>query len=324
MAPSYTGRDGTHDEASHLKVAWSALPFSTIASAHDRSGGMGEVYLARTFVLGVRRVKFAGGAKADLTAGHGSSRSACRLLAAFAEHRGHLRHRGGSRLRLHREEYVEGSCCRPRRQGPLPIRDVVEIGLRCRKRWTRRTARQSSIATSRAPTDAHGARPRQGPRLRAREGPGRTARATRDDEGADDDSRHGGGHGVVHGAGTGAGARHRSPRGSLFARHRAVRAGYGTNAVRRIDANRDHRSDPARHPAPPVARGRFDPAVVRPRRRALAGEVSELPLSIGARDAGGPEGGSRSSWTSRFVRTSSMRSAVTPPRVAPVESSWPS
>ena len=71
--------------------------------------------------------------------------------------------------------------------------------------------------------------------------------ASRDvDAGADDDGGHGRRHGVVHGARAGARPARRSSRRSVLARRRAVRAADRPDAVRRDDADRDHRSHPAR------------------------------------------------------------------------------
>ena len=140
--------------------------------------------------------------------------------------------------------------------------------------------------------DPHRARSGEGPRLRPgkiRRRPGRRRR----DAPADDDGRHRGRYGFVHGARTGARQDGRRARRPVFPRRRALRAADRPCTVCRHDADRDHRPHPARGRAAGVAIRQRRADIARCDRRPRAREGAGIPLPVGARYLQRPESGRR-------------------------------
>ena len=167
-------------------------------------------------------------------------------------------------------EYVDGELLSSRvAKGPLPVREVVEIGLQVADALDEAHARG---IVHRDIKSANLMRTERGLVKVLDFGLAKFLSgtpATDVDAGADDDGGDGRGDGVLHGARAGAGQAGRSSRRSVLARRRAVRAGHRADAVRGHVADRDHRPHPARDAAAAVAlrrrrsRPAFDAVVAR-------------------------------------------------------------
>ena len=188
-------------------------------------------------------------------------------------------------------EYVEGELLSTRvEQGPLPIREVVEVGMQVADALDEAHGRG---IIHRDIKSANLIRTERGLVKVLDFGLAKFLASNEQRQPADpaagDDRRHGRRHDFVHGARAGARPQRRSPRRSLLARGRALRARDRPDAVSGHGGRpRSSTRFSTRRRRPPSAVNAAIPKPLRRDRAARAGEVADVPLSDRPRHAPGP------------------------------------